>query len=441
MQVVVILHPDTAQQTILHQEVNNFSNLLVAPDINGLIVLLQSPVPLNAFASIIAAQISLARISPYETGGGVDKEPVFFGRAQLLAHIINRDLANYLVVGGRQLGKSSLLKALDRRYADHLTIACHYLSLTSDDVTMHLARELGLSWQASLKEILDHIAFSNTKKIHLFLIDEADEFVQAESERGYATLKRLRGLSEEGRCYFILAGYWHLYRHAALDYQSPLKNFGETLVIGALEEDACRKLATEPMSSMNIQYADEKGLERLLEATGQRANLISISCNEILRKLDIYKRFISAQDVEISLRSEAMRASLSGWQEAAGDNEMERQLARIIVYATIDKSSFSLADLLDELGGLNVNIIPERIEKIVERLTLAYVICQKKGIYRYSVSLFCEHILEKEPSRLLQQEIRTLQNKAKLECISPPGVMRCKTKFGTKHKFTSGGTS
>jgi hypothetical protein len=35
-----------------------------------------------------------------------------------------------------------------------------------------------------------------------------------------------------------------------LDYQSPLRNFGETLRVGALEADACRDLATRPMATM-----------------------------------------------------------------------------------------------------------------------------------------------------------------------------------------------
>jgi predicted AAA+ superfamily ATPase len=35
---------------------------------------------------------------------------MFFGRASLIAQVMGRDPANYLIVGGRQVGKSSLLK-------------------------------------------------------------------------------------------------------------------------------------------------------------------------------------------------------------------------------------------------------------------------------------------------------------------------------------------
>jgi len=66
-------------------------------------------------ANLLASQLTLTQLSPYQLGGGVNREAIFFGRQEIIAHIINRDPANYLVVGGRQLGKSSLLKALGRR--------------------------------------------------------------------------------------------------------------------------------------------------------------------------------------------------------------------------------------------------------------------------------------------------------------------------------------
>jgi hypothetical protein len=70
---------------------------------------------LQVLLRLLAAQLRITRISPYQTRGGVTREGAFFGRAQLLARVINREPANYLVVGGRQLGKSSLLKAVQRR--------------------------------------------------------------------------------------------------------------------------------------------------------------------------------------------------------------------------------------------------------------------------------------------------------------------------------------
>jgi len=51
----------------------------------------------------------------------------------------------------------------------------------------------------------------------VLLIDEADDFVHADRDKGYATLQTFRAVSEEGRAQFILAGFWSLYKQAALD--------------------------------------------------------------------------------------------------------------------------------------------------------------------------------------------------------------------------------
>ncbi len=97
--------------------------------------------PENTLAAIVARQLSLQQISPYRIGGGVAKESVFFGRQDLIAHIINRDPANYLLVGGRQVGKSSLLKAIERRYADNKQFVCLYQVLANEVVIPRLAAQ------------------------------------------------------------------------------------------------------------------------------------------------------------------------------------------------------------------------------------------------------------------------------------------------------------
>src|SRR5690606_38494723 len=111
-----------------------------------------------------------------------------------------------------------------------------------------LALQFGLNASTSLEAVIEHIARAHTGKRVFLLIDEADQFIRAESQAGYAQLTSLRALSEEGRCWFMLAGFWDLYATAVLDYQSPLRNFGEVVTIGALEPDACRDLARVPLA-------------------------------------------------------------------------------------------------------------------------------------------------------------------------------------------------
>ncbi|WP_459872712.1 hypothetical protein [Endothiovibrio diazotrophicus] len=402
-QVILLLHPrDEVQRTLcaMQQEVEGLR--LAVPEPEELTPLLLGETPLEELARILSRRIQLSQISPYQTGGGVNRRALFFGRQRLIDHITNREPANYLVVGGRQLGKSSLLKALERHYRGRDEIHCHYLSLGGPDLLSYWTRSLGLEGTDStaIERVLEE-----SDRPHLFLIDEADRFVRADGEAGYPQLNRLRSLSESGRAWFILAGFWQLYRHATHDYQSPLKNFGETLTIGALEMEACRELAVKPMATMAIHWADEANLKWLIDATGQRANLVSIACNEILKGLDPSERTIDREDVSRALDSEALRGHLAGWQELS-EVPRERLALRLVVYATIEQESFTLAGLGEQLAAAGADIPSHRLERLLERLQLAYVIGREQASYRYRVPLFVETIRAQEPQRLFAQVLR-----------------------------------
>ncbi len=400
--VCVILSLDAAQQTELRKTTLNQANLLVAPDSTELTRLLLSSQPLETFAAIIAQQIKVTRISPYQTKGGVAKESVFFGREQLLAHILQREPSNYLMPGGRQLGKSSVLKAIDRHYKNHPSISCHYLVLSGNEITPHLARVLEFPLDTQLAELSRHLADGPTR---IFLIDEADSFIAAETERNYATLHLFHGLSEEGKCFFIFTGFWGLYHAAALDYQSPLKNFGETVEIGPLERDACRLLATKPMSLLNFHYESPDDVEMLIDETGQRPNLIAIACNEILQHMGIADRIISRRHVENALHCDGIFSALSGWETLTSDEQSNR-LDRIVVYATINWETFTFSRLVDFLASKNVSYEPEALRRSLARLVLAFVLERRGETYAYRVPIFKKMLLSQAPDKLLEGELR-----------------------------------
>ncbi|VFM98036.1 MAG: hypothetical protein BECKG1743D_GA0114223_104521 [Candidatus Kentron sp. G] len=317
------------------------------------------------------------------------------------------------MVGRRQLGKSSLLKALERRYRARAGTDCYYLSLSDELLLPRLAWEVGLPLDTDLDGFIAHLTLAGDgNRRLLFLIDEADAFVAAEAGNDYRTLRRLRSLSEEGRAYFILAGYWELYRHVALDYQSPLKNFGEVLSVGALEPDACRALATEPMARMGIGYQEETALERLLAATGGRANLIAIACNEILKGLGALtatqgRRGIGEAEVGAALASRAMRTALDGWEESISADPAEARLGRMVVYATVTQGRFDLETLAGRLEAAGAgHILTRGLERALEFLSLAYLIGEEDdGRYRYRVPLFRERMAKRGPERLLHDEV------------------------------------
>jgi hypothetical protein len=407
--VTLLIGPDSEYQRKLWPKTNDRSNNYVTPSGPGLTRLLLSPHADEVLAGILAEQLALSQLSPYQVGGGVNRESVFFGRQEIIAHIMNRDPANYLLVAGRQLGKSSLMKALERRYAERPQVRCFYLSLSNEVLIPRLASLLGLDTSTDLEGLVEFLesAKEAQDRHFLFLIDEADKFIAAERARDYPILNGLRRLSEQGRCFFILAGFWELYEHAVLDYQSPLKNFAETIQIGALEEDACRQLATVPMGTMKLAYAAPVLVDDIVKTTGQRANLVAICCHQILSSLPPNQKTIEAGDVHRALHSEKTFDALRGWDQMTLE-EAANRLDRIVVYATVNLETFSFEELIRLLQERDVKVETQLLDRSLKRLELAFVLGREANRYFYRVPLFKEMILKGDPAIRLETELGNL---------------------------------
>lgn len=360
--------------------------------------------PGDLLLRLLAAQLRLTRISPYQTRGGIVRASSFFGRDQLLARVLNREPANYLVVGGRQLGKSSLLKAVQRRLEDHPQMVCHYVSLRDHRLAPRLALQFGLAPETPLEAVIEHIATHHAGKRLFLLIDEADLFFRDEAVHGYPQLSTLRALSEEGRCWFMLAGFWDLYATAVLDYQSPLRNFGEVLTIGALERQACRELASVPLARLRLGFASSTLLEDLVDASGQRANLVAILCQECLEALPPGARVIERLQLRGAMASQAVQDALAGWGRLSQD-EAACRLDRIIVYHCAQHGGTSLAQLI-ELFGERADAMT--LKASLARLQLAFVLKRSGEGYEFAVPLFAGQFEAAELPLLVRHELLAL---------------------------------
>ncbi len=383
------------------------AGLLVAPDGAELSQLLLASDPLDELARLIGRHVPVTHVSPYQTGGGVSRAGMFFGRRDLIAQVMGRDPTNYLVVGGRQVGKSSLLKELARRYAEDPGVDVHYLVLTDDDAATPMAQALGLPHGSGLDDVVRNLVGQSRRSV--FVIDEVDVFARREPANGYPTFQCMRALSEQGKASFLLAGFWSLYRHAVLDYQSPLKNFGTVLTVGALEPDACVTLATLPMARMGIRWADTDLVQHLAEQCGRRANLIALACDEALNNLGTTNRVIEAAHLQAVLQGNRVRQALEGWDDL-GDTEQESRLDRMVAYATAERDAFTLPALMADLERHAVAVDTQAVRQAVARLELAFVLRREGESYRYQVPLQRDLICALDPAASLQRELRQLRS-------------------------------
>jgi len=389
--VMLVISLEPNQQAALRPYGENRTTRWVVPNSKELTTLLLSPKPIEVFVPMLANQLTLTYISPYQTGGGISKDSGFFGREYILAQILNRDLMNYLVIGARQIGKTSLLRHLKRRYQTHPNVDCVYRSL-GDGNSQYFRDKLN-----------EYLADLPTQQQRLLLLDEADVFIRDEIANGYPMLSHFRSLSDEGRCHFILAGFWDLHQAAVLDYFSPVKNFGEPITIGALELKGCRELATKPMTMLGIHYAQDDLVEQIITATGQRPNLVATVCDKLLKNLAGERRELNAEDVTNALQSQTVFKTFEGWESLSNDKQAAR-LDRLIVYTMLEKKTFKLSDVVRVLDEHDSIYTTEQLIQSLARLELAFIIQHTDEVYRYCVPLFREMLMKKEEREVFLTE-------------------------------------
>ncbi len=412
--VVLVVSPSTVTEPALMQYAEDPANLCVCLDQIAQTRWLLQPGAQETLIALLARQLKVTRISPYQTHGGITRPNAFFGRESLLARVLNREPGNYLLVGGRQLGKTSLMKAIERRFDSHPRVHCQYVALRDHRLTPRLALELGLPEDSGI----DACVVAMSERAHgrsvLLLIDETDLFLRAEAAQGYPQLAALRALSEEGRCHFMLAGFWDLYEAVTLDFASPLRNFGEVIHIGGLEEAACQALATEPMGRLGVHFASPDLPQRLVAACGRRANLVAIVCQHLLGQLARGQRVIEPAQLHAALTAEPVFDALAGWARLSPDPAACR-IDRIVVYriasahlAPGGAQGVSLLQLLAGFDAAGVKVDPEQLRHSLARLQLAYVIRREnEGLpYVFAVPLFATQFQREEVEALLQRELQ-----------------------------------
>jgi WD40 repeat protein len=369
--------------------------------------LLIGSAPVETLARVLAREIDLSRISPYQINNAIERDSVFFGRYQQLRHILERDLGNYILLGARQLGKSSLLKEIERRVRRRGEVAVMYEMVQDDPIESVLARLAGIGEGVSLSDLTTALHVSAAERPRLILLDECDKFVANDlaQDPPFPVMDAMRRLSASGNCHFIIAGFWQLYEVVHLTYHAPLRNFGETLTLGGLEPEAAHALLREPMAILGVSWRDETDIERIAGATGRRPNLLQISGNELLKTLGA-RRVIESEDVDLILRSRPIADSLAGWRTLT-DDPRGCCLDQIVVWAMLDREAFTLPELTRHVASLaGRNAVPvDALQSSLQRLDLAFILGEDAGVYRWRVPLFRTRRQLEAPEEQLREQL------------------------------------
>ena len=261
--------------------------------------------------------VGLYSLSPYVVNGPVP-ERMFFGREQevkvISQNLVDRD---YAVLGGRRIGKSSILQRLDRLLSADPRYFALYINCEDkmdrreflEALAGNLGVELDSAESRSFRDVVVPFIKANSTKRLVFLLDEIDELLarEAEAPDGPRLFKTFRGLSHEGTCRFVFSGSRTLYSHLH-DSRSPFFNFCDSLILRPLDEKSVTEIVTKPMRQLGIDIPEEEQfIQRLVTLTSSHPNLTQWVCDRLVKRA--FEKLGAGEPAVLDQLTEALRSN------------------------------------------------------------------------------------------------------------------------------------
>lgn len=266
--------------------------------------------------------LPFSHLNPFVTSGSIPPE-LFFGRVEELRRLgsRNHDSAQILY-GGRQLGKTVLLRQLERDYhcpdEQRYVLFIDIYQIGREKTVAFLSNllirnlqeaqlpDLPTVWakERSLDKLLDDVktwVLANSSRCLTLLLDEADRLLEEDAEQNFAVISRLREVMEATgqRLKIVLSGL-HNVQHSFRLPNQPLIQMNKAIGIGPLSAKEGVELIRQPLESLGFYFGQHAAdgtyqpAEHLVDQIGVETNyypgLIQEFCSRLLAVLYTQQR-------------------------------------------------------------------------------------------------------------------------------------------------------
>jgi hypothetical protein len=225
--------------------------------------------PRDTVVRFVLGQADLTKANPFNATGATRPE-MFFGRQVEESDLISTLASNSAaVIGGRRIGKTSLLQHAISVLSRAGGWSPFYADLQEVGDWKSFAQYVELRWEVSLPKrfapaaVSDLIAQLEKKGEGRLVIacDEVDNLLQWDQDHGgravrEAFFRAARALSQEGRSQFVFSGERTIAQRL-WDATSPHWNFCRPIPVKQLSREASDELLAEPLRSLGVDLADE----------------------------------------------------------------------------------------------------------------------------------------------------------------------------------------
>ena len=299
---------------------DNSKNLLVIDE--SLLVFLCAETG-SRIPTLFSCTIPFSYVQPFVTAAGLVPPEMFYGR-QLEMQEVADPLGPCFIYGGRQLGKTALLRSVERNvHQPGKKQFALWMDLNAEGIGHD--REPGEIWSVLWRQLktigaidddqpepnpnvrgrIDNFVSYLTSQFAeqsgralLLLLDEADRFLESDAREdgetsgatGYRESSRLKGLMDGTKrsIKVVFAGLHNVLR--TVEYSNhPLGHFGQPIQIGPLLSDgawsSAEALLRDPMLAAGYQFDPPNLITRVLAQTNYYPSLIQLYGEALIKAM------------------------------------------------------------------------------------------------------------------------------------------------------------
>jgi len=352
--------------------------------------------PGSRLSTFFACALPFSSVKPFVTTSGLVPPEMFFGRGEALKAVTDRN-GRCFVYGGRQLGKTALLRTAERTFhqpanrqfatwidlkaagigsaveVENIWSIIHRKLIESDKVFFadlpdpsSGRRQEGIDpFLAELKRRL--LPERGTRL--LLLLDEADKFLEQDSRKLYYETGRLKNLMEStDRGFKVVFAGLHNVLRTTEQANHPLAHFGDPIEIGPFtgpsEWNEARNMIRGPLLAAGYQLISDDLIVRILAQTNYYPVSIQLYGEQLIRILhdSNRQRFdvsagprypVSDALVDEAYRERSLREAIrSRFQYTLQLDQRYEVIAYALAWALADRStSFSAGASATDLRG------------------------------------------------------------------------------------------
>jgi hypothetical protein len=363
--------------------------------------ILESRRPSGELLDLISAQIPISTLAPYETRAPVTGSR-FFGREYEISRILGNPDTNHAILGIRRIGKTSLLREIERILNENedpahvVYLECSDL-LSSDDYIREVVRKLNprelprlhlQKYVFFFPDFLERMGRAYKSKI-IFLLDEVDNLVIM--QRGsWELFRMLRASANKGACQYILAGFREAMREQYL-LDSPFYNFAQEIRLSEFTRRQAHDLILTPMGNLRVRIKNQdEVVGRIYQETAGHPNLIQYYCMILLRHLDrTGQREISPTSLIDVYSDEGFKSHLlTSFMQNTENRDRALVYAVLMAQAENKSRGFSHSFIDAALRKRGIILPQDDIDEACNVLTLAGVLSQKGKEFLFTSPVF-----------------------------------------------------